>query len=58
MTLGIAAFVLACFYAFFRFSDWGVAMRATAFDRPEYDLTGNRSGVCPECGAAVKGAAV
>ena len=32
-TLAIAALVLAAFYAFFRFTDWGVAMRATAFDQ-------------------------
>lgn len=32
-TLAITAFVLAAFFAFFRFSDWGVAMRATAFDQ-------------------------
>jgi branched-chain amino acid transport system permease protein len=32
-TIGIAAAVLAAFFAFFRFSDWGVAMRATAFDQ-------------------------
>jgi branched-chain amino acid transport system permease protein len=32
-TLAIAAFVLAAFFAFFRFTDWGVAMRATAFDQ-------------------------
>ncbi len=32
-TLGIAAAVLAGFFAFFRLSDWGVAMRATAFDQ-------------------------
>src|SRR3712207_1331125 len=32
-TLAIAAVVLVAFYAFFRFSDWGVAMRATAFDQ-------------------------
>lgn len=36
-TLAIAAAVLAAFFAFFRFSDWGVAMRATAFD-PEAAL--------------------
>lgn len=36
-TLAIAGFVLAAFFAFFRFSDWGVAMRATAFD-PEAAL--------------------
>jgi branched-chain amino acid transport system permease protein len=36
-TLGIAAAVLAAFFAFFRYSDWGVAMRATAFD-PEAAL--------------------
>jgi branched-chain amino acid transport system permease protein len=32
-TLGLAAAVLAGFFAFFRFTDWGVAMRATAFDQ-------------------------
>jgi branched-chain amino acid transport system permease protein len=32
-TLAIAGVVLAGFFAFFRFSDWGVAMRATAFDQ-------------------------
>ena len=32
-TLGIAAAVLAAFFAFFRFTDWGVAMRATAYDQ-------------------------
>jgi branched-chain amino acid transport system permease protein len=32
-TLAIAAAVLAAFFAFFRYSDWGVAMRATAFDQ-------------------------
>ena len=32
-TLAIAAVVLAGFFAFFRFTDWGVAMRATAFDQ-------------------------
>ncbi len=32
-TLAIAGVVLAAFFAFFRFSDWGVAMRATAFDQ-------------------------
>jgi branched-chain amino acid transport system permease protein len=32
-TLAIAAAVLAAFFAFFRFTDWGVAMRATAFDQ-------------------------
>jgi branched-chain amino acid transport system permease protein len=36
-TLGIAAAVLAGFFAFFRYTDWGVAMRATAFD-PESAL--------------------
>jgi branched-chain amino acid transport system permease protein len=32
-TIGLAAAVLAAFFAFFRFTDWGVAMRATAFDQ-------------------------
>lgn len=32
-TLAITGFVLAAFFAFFRLSDWGVAMRATAFDQ-------------------------
>jgi len=32
-TLALAAAVLAGFFAFFRFTDWGVAMRATAFDQ-------------------------
>jgi branched-chain amino acid transport system permease protein len=32
-TLGIAAAVLLAFFAFFRFTDWGVAMRATAADQ-------------------------
>ena len=32
-TLAIAAAVLAGFFAFFRFTDWGVAMRATAYDQ-------------------------
>ncbi len=32
-TLGLAAAVLAAFFAFFRFSRYGVAMRATAFDQ-------------------------
>jgi branched-chain amino acid transport system permease protein len=32
-TLAIAAAVLAGFFAFFRYTDWGVAMRATAFDQ-------------------------
>ena len=32
-TLGIAGAVLLAFFAFFRFTDWGVAMRATAFDQ-------------------------
>ena len=32
-TIGIAAAVLAAFFAFFRFSKLGVAMRATAFDQ-------------------------
>jgi branched-chain amino acid transport system permease protein len=32
-TFILAAAVLAAFFAFFRFSDWGVAMRATAFDQ-------------------------
>src|SRR3712207_1232911 len=32
-TLAIAAAVLGGFFAFFRFTDWGVAMRATAFDQ-------------------------
>lgn len=36
-TIGIAAFVLVAFFAFFRFSKLGVAMRATAFD-PEAAL--------------------
>ncbi len=32
-TIGIAAAVLLAFFAFFRFTDWGVAMRATAADQ-------------------------
>jgi branched-chain amino acid transport system permease protein len=32
-SLAIAAVVLSAFFAFFRFTDWGVAMRATAFDQ-------------------------
>jgi branched-chain amino acid transport system permease protein len=32
-TIGIAIAVLGAFFAFFRFTDWGVAMRATAFDQ-------------------------
>jgi branched-chain amino acid transport system permease protein len=32
-TLGLAVVVLAAFFAFFRFSRYGVAMRATAFDQ-------------------------
>jgi branched-chain amino acid transport system permease protein len=32
-TLAIAAAVLLAFFAFFRFTDWGVAMRATAADQ-------------------------
>ncbi|MEO5680653.1 MAG: branched-chain amino acid ABC transporter permease [Acidimicrobiales bacterium] len=32
-TLGLAAAVLAAFFTFFRFSRYGVAMRATAFDQ-------------------------
>jgi branched-chain amino acid transport system permease protein len=32
-TLAIAGVVLAAFFAFFRFTDWGVAMRATAHDQ-------------------------
>jgi len=36
-TFAITAAVLAAFYGFFRFTDWGVAMRATAFD-PEAAL--------------------
>ena len=32
-TLVLAGVVLAAFFAFFRFTDWGVAMRATAFDQ-------------------------
>jgi branched-chain amino acid transport system permease protein len=36
-TLAIAALVLAAFFAFFRLTDWGVAMRATAVD-PEAAL--------------------
>jgi branched-chain amino acid transport system permease protein len=31
--IGLAALVLAAFFAFFRLTDWGVAMRATAFDQ-------------------------
>ncbi|HEV2062882.1 MAG TPA: branched-chain amino acid ABC transporter permease, partial [Solirubrobacteraceae bacterium] len=36
-TIGLAAAVLLAFFAFFRFTHWGVAMRATAFD-PEAAL--------------------
>jgi branched-chain amino acid transport system permease protein len=36
-TIGLAGAVLAAFFAFFRFTDWGVAMRATAYD-PEVAL--------------------
>src|SRR5206468_1812464 len=32
-TIGLAAVVLASFFAFFRYSRLGVAMRATAFDQ-------------------------
>ena len=31
-TIGLAAAVLLAFFAFFRFTNWGVAMRATAYD--------------------------
>jgi branched-chain amino acid transport system permease protein len=32
-TFAVTGVVLAAFFAFFRLSDWGVAMRATAFDQ-------------------------